>query len=51
MPNTGIELATFRSLAQRSNQMSYAAALTLLSSLNSISILHYKTFKARKRQF
>ena len=26
MPNTGIEPATFQSLARRSNQLSYAAA-------------------------
>ena len=30
MPRSGIELATLRSLARRSNQLSYAAATLLL---------------------
>ena len=43
MPNTGIELATLRSLARRSNQISYAThyvpGSTLCSSLTLLSLI------------
>ena len=48
MPITGIEPATLRSLARRSNQLSYAAARSRIEKYHQLGLLQVKVVCADK---